>query len=176
MKRRKKKWQMQRTNFFTRCKPTSDDDSPFFLASFRFSRTLESWQLLGKKNAKHKLSTTTTTAASSLFQLEALISNAKPKHRWHRCLFAPYQRIKKVLRLMLFAFAFVIKWTLSSIVKRWEKNDSNCGGGGGDGCQGFIQNLQWEKHFDGWCRKLWCVRCKWKSILCVLHSNLTSFH
>lgn len=25
-------------------------------------------------------------------------------------------------------------------------------------------------------RKLWCVRCKWKSTPCVLHFNLTSFH
>ena len=27
-----------------------------------------------------------------------------------------------------------------------------------------------------WWTKLWCVRCKWKSSPCVLHSNLTSFH
>lgn len=83
----------------------------FYSRFFPFFRTLESWQLLGKKNAKHKLLTTTAAAASS-FQLEALISNAKPKQRWHRCLFAPFQWIKKVLRQMFFAFAFVIKWTL----------------------------------------------------------------
>lgn len=37
------------------------------------------------------------------------------------------------------------------------------------------QRMKMFAEADG-LRKLWCVRCKWKSTPCVLHFNLTSFH